>query len=83
MSAPTVLQVLHQGGGAGSVTSTLHLSLGWLGGDARAICLPPRVRGRVARTAGGLEVHPLALLPHRRRGNAAALAEVLTGILST
>jgi glycosyltransferase involved in cell wall biosynthesis len=75
---PTVLQVLHQGGGAGSVTSTLHLSLGLarLGMHVRFVCPPDSEVESLAR-AGGLEVHPLALLPHRRRANAAALAEVL------
>ena len=75
---PTVLQVLHQGGGAGSVTSTLHLSLGLarLGMHVRFVC-PPHSEVESLAKAGGLEVHPVALLPHRRRGNAAALAEVL------
>ncbi|HET6777552.1 MAG TPA: glycosyltransferase family 4 protein [Gemmatimonadales bacterium] len=75
---PTVLQVLHQGGGAGSVTSTLHLSLGLarLGMHVRFIC-PPNSEVESLARAGGLEVHPVALLPHRRRANAAALAEFL------
>jgi L-malate glycosyltransferase len=75
---PTVLQVLHQGGGAGSVTSTLHLSLGLarLGMHVRFVCPPDSEVESLAR-AGGLEVHPAALLPHHRRGNAAVLAEVL------
>ena len=75
---PTVLQVLHQGGGAGSVTSTLHLSLGLarLGMHVRFVC-PPNSEVESLATAAGLEVHPVALLPHRRRGNAAALAEFL------
>jgi glycosyltransferase involved in cell wall biosynthesis len=75
---PTVLQVLHQGGGAGSVTSTLHLSLGLarLGMHVRFVCPPGSEVESLAR-AGGLEVHPVLLLPHRRRRNAAALAEVL------
>jgi len=74
----TVLQVLHQGGGAGSVTSTLHLSLGLarLGMHVRFVCPPGSEVESLAR-AGGLEVHPVLLLPHRRRRNAAALAEVL------
>ena len=75
---PTVLQVLHQGGGAGSVTSTLHLSLGLarLGMHVRFVC-PPGSEVESLAKAGGLEVHPVSLLPHRRRRNAAALAEVL------
>jgi glycosyltransferase involved in cell wall biosynthesis len=75
---PTVLQVLHQGGGAGSVTSTLHLSLGLarLGMHVRFVC-PPDSEVESRAKAGGLEVHSVLLLPHRRRANAAALAEVL------
>ncbi len=75
---PTVMQVLHQGGGAGSVTSTLHLSLGLArhGMHVRLVC-PPRSEVESLARAGGLEVHPVPLLPHRRRANAAALAEVL------
>lgn len=75
---PTVLQVLHQGGGAGSVTSTLHLSLGLVrqGLHVRFVC-PPNSEVESLARAGGLEVHPVALLPRRRRGNAAALAELL------
>jgi glycosyltransferase involved in cell wall biosynthesis len=75
---PTVLQVLHQGGGAGSVTSTLYLSLGLArrGMHVRFVC-PPDSEVESLAKAGGLEVHPVALLPHRRRGNAAALLEVL------
>lgn len=78
MTAPTVLQVLHQGGGAGSVTSTLHLSLGLAraGLHVRFVCPPGSEVEALART-GGLEVHPLALLPHRRRANAGALARLL------
>ncbi|HZA93366.1 MAG TPA: glycosyltransferase family 4 protein [Gemmatimonadales bacterium] len=73
-----MLQVLHQGGGAGSVTSTLYLSLGLarLGLHVRFVCPPDSEVESLAR-AGGLEVHPLDLRPHSRRGNAAALAEVL------
>ncbi|HZA97716.1 MAG TPA: glycosyltransferase family 4 protein, partial [Gemmatimonadales bacterium] len=75
---PTVLQVLHQGGGAGSVTSTLYLSLGLarLGMHVRFVCPPDSEVESLAR-AGGLDVYPVTLLPHSRRGNAAALAEVL------
>ena len=73
-----VLQVLHQGGGAGSVTSTLHLSLGLArSGVAVSFVCPPgsEVEGRAR--AGGLDVVPLALRPRARRANAGALAAVL------
>jgi glycosyltransferase involved in cell wall biosynthesis len=43
----------------------------------RFVC-PPSSDVEVLAKAGGLEVHPVALLPHRRRGNAAALAEILS-----
>jgi glycosyltransferase involved in cell wall biosynthesis len=78
MTRPTILQVLHQGGGAGSVTSTLHLSLGLVGTGlhVRFVCPPDSEVEALAR-AGGLEVHPLALEPHRRRKNAAKLARLL------
>jgi glycosyltransferase involved in cell wall biosynthesis len=80
MKPPTILQVLHQGGGAGSVTSTLHLSLGLAraGMHIRFVC-PPHSEVEGLARAGGLEVHPLRLLPRRRRANAAALAGVLNG----
>jgi glycosyltransferase involved in cell wall biosynthesis len=73
-----VLQVLHQGGGAGSVTSTLHLSLGLAraGVDVRFACPPDSEVEHLAR-AGGLEVLPLALAPRARRRNAGALATLL------
>ncbi|HEV8453844.1 MAG TPA: glycosyltransferase family 4 protein [Gemmatimonadales bacterium] len=74
----TVMQVLHQGGGAGSVTSTLHLSLGLArsGFHVRFVCPPgSEVEGQ-ART-GGLEVHPIALASSGRLANAAALAGFL------
>src|SRR4051812_30774617 len=72
---PTVMQVLHQGGGAGSVTSTLHLSLGLArrGVAVRFVC-PPGSEVEALARAGGLEVLPLALHPDARRANAAALA---------
>lgn len=75
---PTVMQVLHQGGGAGSVTSTLHLSLGLArrGVAVRFVCPPDSEVEALAR-AGGLEVLPLALRPGARRANAAALAALL------
>ncbi len=72
------MQVLHQGGGAGSVTSTLHLSLGLAraGMHIRFVC-PPNSEVEALARAGGLEVHSLALMPHQRRANAAALAGFL------
>lgn len=78
MTSPTVLQVLHQGGGAGSVTSTLYLSLGLAraGLHVRFVCPPGSEVESLAR-AGSLEVHPIALRPGQRRANAAALAEFL------
>lgn len=79
MSHPTVLQVLHQGGGAGSVTSTLHLSLGLAraGLQVRFVCPPGSEVESLAR-AGGLDVHPLLLAPRQRRTNAVALAKFLS-----
>jgi hypothetical protein len=78
VTSPTVLQVLHQGGGAGSVTSTLHLSLGLAraGLHVRFVCPPASEVEGLAR-AGGLEVHPILLQAHRRRENATALADLL------
>lgn len=72
------MQVLHQGGGAGSVTSTLHLSLGLAraGLHVRFVCPPGSEVEGLAR-AGGLEVHPLRLLARRERSNGAALAGLL------
>jgi glycosyltransferase involved in cell wall biosynthesis len=73
-----VLNVLHQGGGAGSVTSTLHLSLGLQrGGVAVRFACPPHSEVEALARAGGLDVHPLELRPGERRANAAALAELL------
>jgi glycosyltransferase involved in cell wall biosynthesis len=76
----SVMQVLHQGGGAGSVTSTLHLSLGLAraGLHVRFVCPPDSEVESLAR-AGGLQVHPLRLLPRQHRRNAAALSELLAG----
>ena len=73
-----VLQVLHQGGGAGSVTSTLHLSAGLQRAGIRVgfVCPPDSEVESLAR-AKGLEVHPLALPAGKRRANAAALAALL------
>ncbi len=73
-----VLQVLHQGGGAGSVTSTLHLSLGLArAGVAVRFACPPGSEVDALARAGGLEVLPIALRPGERRANAAALAALL------
>jgi hypothetical protein len=73
-----VLQVLHQGGGAGSVTSTLHLSLGLAraGMVVRFVC-PPNSEVEALARAGGLEVLPLALPAGARRSNASALAALI------
>jgi len=73
-----VLQVLHQGGGAGSVTSTLHLCAGLqrAGAAVRFVCPPNSEVEGLARERG-LEVHPLELRPGKRRANAAALAGLL------
>lgn len=73
-----VMQVLHQGEGAGSVISTLHLSLGLAraGFQVRFVCPPgSEVEGRAR--AGGLEVHPISLTSTGRRANAATLAAFL------
>jgi glycosyltransferase involved in cell wall biosynthesis len=77
----SVMQVLHQGGGAGSVTSTLHLSLGLhrAGVEVRFVC-PPGSEVEALARAGGLPVFPLALLPGERRANAAALAALLARV---
>jgi glycosyltransferase involved in cell wall biosynthesis len=72
------MQVLHQGGGAGSVTSTLYLSLGLArsGLTVRFVC-PPNSEVEALARAGGLEVLPLALQPHERRENALKLRVML------
>jgi glycosyltransferase involved in cell wall biosynthesis len=74
----SVMQVLHQGGGAGSVTSTLHLSVGLAraGFQVRFVC-PPGSEVEADARASGLEVHPLALLSGQRRSNAAHLADLI------
>jgi L-malate glycosyltransferase len=74
----SVMQVLHQGGGAGSVTSTLHLSLGLqqTGFHVRFVCPPDSEVERLARD-GGLEVHGVSLQPAARRANAAKLEALL------
>jgi glycosyltransferase involved in cell wall biosynthesis len=72
------MQVLHQGGGAGSVTSSLHLSLGLAraGVRIRFVC-PPSSEVEVQAREGGLEVLPLTLEAGRRRENAAKLRTLL------
>lgn len=72
------MQVLHQGGGAGSVTSTLHLSLGLdrLGFHVRFVC-PPDSEVEAQARAGGLEVHPLRLEAGRRLTNASRMRQLL------
>jgi glycosyltransferase involved in cell wall biosynthesis len=73
-----IMQVLHQGGGAGSVASTLHLSLGLQrsGADVVFVC-PPASEVEALAAGVGLTVVPLALEAGERRANAAALAQVL------
>ena len=75
---PRIMQVLHQGGGAGSVTSTLHLSLGLqqAGFQVRFVC-PPDSEVEAGARAGGLEVYPLRLGPNERRANASRLYQLL------
>ena len=72
------MQVLHQGGGAGSVTSALHLSIGLAraGLHVRFVC-PPNTEVESLARKGGLEVHPLILEPRRGRSNAARLGTLL------
>jgi L-malate glycosyltransferase len=74
----TVMQVLHQGGGAGSVTSTLHLSLGLsrAGVQVRFAC-PPHSEVESLAREGGLEVLPVTLEPSHRRVNATKLLNML------
>jgi glycosyltransferase involved in cell wall biosynthesis len=74
----SVMQVLHQGSGAGSVTSTLHLSVGLqrAGFAIRFVC-PPGSEVETQARAAGLEVHPLQLVAKGRRNNAARLNELL------
>jgi L-malate glycosyltransferase len=75
---PSVMQVLHQGGGAGSVTSTLHLSVGLAraGWTLRFVC-PPGSEVEAQARQQGLEVRPLELRAGERRRNASALAGLL------
>lgn len=78
MTMPTVMQVLHQGGSAGSVTSTLHLSLGLAraGWGVRFVC-PPDSEVEALALERGLDVRPLRLHPSERRRNAALLARLI------
>jgi glycosyltransferase involved in cell wall biosynthesis len=72
------MQILHQGGGAGSVTSTLHLGLGLAGAGFRVRFLcPPDSQVEADARAGGLEVHPVKLEPRARRSNARRLESLL------
>jgi glycosyltransferase involved in cell wall biosynthesis len=73
-----VLQVIHQGGGAGSVTSALHLSLGLrrAGVHVTFVC-PPGSEVEALAAGGGLTVVPLALEAGARRANAAALERIV------
>jgi glycosyltransferase involved in cell wall biosynthesis len=73
-----VMQVLHQGSGAGSVTSTLHLSLGLqrAGVEVVFVC-PPGTEVEALAADGELMVRPLALRAGERRANAAALAKLI------
>src|SRR5688572_16888131 len=73
-----VMQVLHQGGGAGSVASTLHLSLGLLraGTEVIFVC-PPGTEVEALAADGSLTVRPVELRPGARRANAATLAGVI------
>ena len=76
--ALTVMEVLHQPGGSGSVLSTLHLSLALAraGVHVRFVC-PPNSEVEEAARAGGLEVHPVLLPKRARRRNARMLEAVL------
>jgi glycosyltransferase involved in cell wall biosynthesis len=75
---PTVMQVLHQGSGAGSVTSALHLSLGLAraGWHVRFVC-PPDSEVESLAIGGGLEVHRFQFDSRRHLRNAGRLARLL------
>ena len=60
------MQVLHQGGGAGSVASTLHLSLGLLRAGLEVIFVCPPGTEVEALAADGLPHRPSAGAPTRR-----------------
>lgn len=76
-----VMQVLHQGSGSGSVTSTLHLSLGLAraGVEVVLVCPPGSEIEALARASGLIEVVPVKLEPRRGRANAALLSPVIAG----
>jgi L-malate glycosyltransferase len=73
-----IMQVVHQGGGAGSVTSALHLGLGLTraGFELCFVC-PPESEVEFLARRGGLDVLPLSLMPDRRRDNALRLQSLL------
>jgi glycosyltransferase involved in cell wall biosynthesis len=73
-----VMQVLHQGGGAGSVFSTLHLSIRMLGEGVRVrfVC-PPGTLVEAAAVEAGLTVVPLRLEAGQHRRNAGMLEGLL------
>jgi glycosyltransferase involved in cell wall biosynthesis len=73
-----VLLSLHQGGGAGSVNSTLRLALGLRarGLAVRFVC-PPGSRVEAEAVDGGLEVHPLPLARQHRLANVRAFRTLL------
>jgi glycosyltransferase involved in cell wall biosynthesis len=73
-----VMQVLHQGGGAGSVYSTLHLSAGLAarGVVVKFVC-PPHSPVEAAAREAGLEVLPLKLEPGQHHQNALLLGGLM------
>ena len=79
-----IMQVLQHGGGAGSVTSTLHLSLGLArtGMGVVFVCPPGSAVEAAARASGLLQVEPLLFQAHKTRANAAALSRLIgeTGV---
>jgi glycosyltransferase involved in cell wall biosynthesis len=73
-----VLITLHQGGGAGSVTSVLALALGLHQHGLRVhLVCPPGSPAERAALDGGLAVHPLPLAAGNRFRNARRLADLL------
>jgi glycosyltransferase involved in cell wall biosynthesis len=79
-----IMQVLHQGSGSGSVTSTLHLSLGLArtGMEVVLVCPPASEVEALALASGLVQVAPQKLEPRRHRANAAALSRLIgdTGV---
>ena len=73
-----MLLSLHQGGGAGSVDTVLHLALGLSarGVEVLLVC-PPDSPVEANARAGGLQVHPIPLAGAGRRENARRLAALL------